>query len=97
MPGFQAVPLSGSLPLTVTFDNTSIGADQFLWEFGDGITSTLAAPTHVYTIAGNFTVTLKAANPFTAVTLVKSQYILAYHTPVVDFYAAPRVDRRRSP
>jgi len=90
VPDFQAVPISGSLPLTVTFSNTSLGADQFLWEFGDGVTSTLAAPTHVYTIAGDFTVTLTAANPFMAATLVKPQYILAYHKPVVDFYAAPR-------
>ena len=91
VPGFQAVPLSGSLPLTVTFSNTSIGADQFLWEFGDGITSTLATPTHVYTTAGHFTVTLTAANPFRTVTLVKPQFILAWHEPVAEFRATSRV------
>ena len=91
IPGFQAVPISGSLPLTVTFDDTSLGADQFLWEFGDGVTSTLATPTHVYTTAGNFTVTLTAANPFTTATLVKPQLILAYHEPVAEFHATSRV------
>ena len=91
VPGFQAAPISGSLPLTVTFSNTSIGANQFLWEFGDGVTSTLAAPTHIYTTAGNFTVTLTAANPFMTVTLVKPQYILAYHEPVAEFHATSRV------
>jgi len=31
---------------------------NYLWDFGDGTTSTLANPTHVYTTAGSYTATL---------------------------------------
>ena len=41
-----------------TFNNTSTGAATYLWSFGDGATSTLQNPTHVYTTAANFTVQL---------------------------------------
>jgi PKD repeat protein len=44
---------------TVVFTDTSEGASSWLWDFGDGDTSTLQNPTHVYTDGGNLTVTLK--------------------------------------
>jgi PKD repeat protein/subtilisin-like proprotein convertase family protein len=31
---------------------------EYLWDFGDGVTSTLEAPTHLYAAAGTYTVTL---------------------------------------
>lgn len=43
----------------VTFTSTSQGASSYLWDFGDGTTSTLQNPTHVYTSDGAKTVTLK--------------------------------------
>src|SRR5262249_9200897 len=36
---------------------------SFAWTFGDGGTSTLANPTHVYTTSGSFTVSLTATGP----------------------------------
>lgn len=45
---------------TVTFTNTSEDAFSYLWDFGDGTTSTLENPTHEYTAAGTFTVSLTA-------------------------------------
>lgn len=47
-------------PATVSFANTSVKADSYAWDFGDGATSTEANPTHLYPHSGNFTVTLKA-------------------------------------
>lgn len=47
-------------PATVSFANTSVKADAYLWDFGDGATSAEASPTHLYSHSGNFTVTLKA-------------------------------------
>ncbi len=44
----------------VTFTNTSIGAQSYFWDFGDGNTSTTANPTHTYLIDGSYTVKLKA-------------------------------------
>lgn len=54
---------SGCAPLTVVFTNTSTNALTYLWDFGDGSpTVTTFAPTHTFTAAGTFTVTLSAAN-----------------------------------
>ena len=47
-------------PSDVTFANTSVKADSYAWDFGDGGTSTEANPTHRYDRSGNYTVTLKA-------------------------------------
>ena len=56
---FTATPTSGTPPLSVIFTNTSTGDfTTSLWNFGDGVTSTLASPTHVYAAVGTYTVTL---------------------------------------
>ena len=48
--------------LTVNFTNTSTGGASYSWNFGDGGTSTEANPTHVYTSAGVYNVTLTVTN-----------------------------------
>ncbi|MFP2994282.1 PKD domain-containing protein [Spongiivirga sp. MCCC 1A20706] len=48
--------------LEYTFTNTSVGATSFMWDFGDGNTSTDESPTHVYAEAAEYTVTLTATN-----------------------------------
>lgn len=48
--------------LTVTFTNQSVGATSYLWNFGDGNTSTQANPVHTYAIGGVYTVTLTSTN-----------------------------------
>lgn len=50
---------SGSfLVATFTDQSTSNGATTYLWDFGDGNTSTLQNPTHVYATSGTYTVCL---------------------------------------
>ena len=45
------------------FTNTSTGSNlQFLWDFGDGTTSSALNPNHIYTTTGSYTVTLTASN-----------------------------------
>jgi len=71
LPGFQAPPVAqffgspivGQTPLSVTFTNLSSGATGYLWDFGDGNTSTSASPVHVYTTFGSYTVSLTASGP----------------------------------
>jgi len=42
------------------FDNTSTGADSYLWLFGDGSQSNETHPTHIFTYASSFTTILNA-------------------------------------
>jgi serine protease AprX len=48
--------------LTVTFDNDSQDADAYLWQLGDGVTTTLPAPTHTYPTPATYPVTLTVYN-----------------------------------
>lgn len=53
--------LSSSVaPATVTFKNTSTGADKYVWDFGDYTQSDKENPTHKYRFSGNYTVKLYA-------------------------------------
>ena len=53
----------------VSFDNTSINADFYLWDFGDGNTSVITSPTHQYSEDGIYTIELVAVNDCTSDTL----------------------------
>lgn len=58
--------IQGCAPYTVQFQNTSSNADAFLWDFGDGTTSTSPNPIHIYANPGIYTVKLvaySASNP----------------------------------
>jgi PKD repeat protein len=59
---FSAQPRTGNAPLEVRFDNTSSGDDivAYHWEFGDGATSDVEEPVHVYEVPGNYDVSLRA-------------------------------------
>jgi hypothetical protein len=48
---------------TMITHNTSTRASAWLWDFGDGGTSTEFEPIHVYQQTGNYTVTLQACDP----------------------------------
>lgn len=48
--------------LTANFTNTSINANVYAWDFGDGSTDFTANPSHTYAAAGTYTVTLLASN-----------------------------------
>jgi len=46
-----------------SFTNMSVNASSYLWDFGDGNSSTATSPNHVYLSAGSFSVKLKAFGP----------------------------------
>jgi PKD repeat protein len=72
---FTAAPTGGIMPLSVAFTNTSTNATSYSWTFGDGATSTLVNPSHVYTVAGTYTVTLVVSNSGGSNTITKSNHI----------------------
>ena len=45
-------------PVAITFNNTSENCDSYLWDFGNGETSSLKNPTFVFRTAGSYTVKL---------------------------------------
>ena len=45
-------------PFTWIFDNESLNAVSYAWNFGDGGTDTAENPTHTYASEGDYTVTL---------------------------------------
>ena len=57
---FDATPLTGTAPLSVSFVNNSTGTAPltYLWSFGDGTTSTAKDPPNKSYSAGTWTVTL---------------------------------------
>ena len=73
---FSASPLAGHSPLTVTFTNESGGDfNSSSWDFGDGFTSTLTHPVHLYTDIGTYTVTLTASGLGGTDTHTRTAYI----------------------
>jgi Zn-dependent metalloprotease len=59
--GFSASSnYSCEVPATVQFTNTSLNASTYLWDLGDGNSSTSASPSHTYDAVGSYTVTLVA-------------------------------------
>lgn len=71
--------------LTASFTNTSTHATSYLWEFGDGETSTAANPTHTYAEDGTYTVTLSATNDCGTVTTTQTVTIVT--PPTAGFSA----------
>lgn len=56
-------------------DQSANSPTNWLWNFGDGNTSTLQNPTHFYVLDGNYTVKLKSWNIFGTDSLTRTTYI----------------------
>ncbi|AKB38584.1 cell surface protein [Methanosarcina siciliae C2J] len=80
---FSSDKQTGSFPLTVSFKDMSFNANKFLWDFGDGNTSTEVNPVHTYTAAGSYTVTLTVENNHGEDTKVVEDYIYAVKVPTI--------------
>jgi gliding motility-associated-like protein len=71
-------PFEGCTPITAGFINASINSTDYLWNFGDGSSSSLQNPVHVYNQDGSFNVSLIAKNASCADTLLKKAVVTAY-------------------
>jgi PKD repeat protein len=94
---FSASPLSGDLPLTVKFTDTSANRPSaWKWNFGDGASSDEQNPSHTYTTAGTRFVTLRVSNHFGSDGLTRSNYITT-GTPVPPAPVIPVVVQKPKP
>ena len=59
---FQFNQGSNYAPATLTFSNQSTNAEYYIWDFGDGSTTTEESPSHIFEKAGNYAVTLTSIN-----------------------------------
>lgn len=74
----------------VNFTQLATGtATQYLWDFGDGQTSTLANPSHAYQTDGTYSVSLTAGNSQGNDTETKTDYIHVAITQTCDTFAIP--------
>jgi parallel beta-helix repeat protein len=70
-------PRSGTAPLTVYFkDNSSNSPTAWNWSFGDGTSSTLQNPKHIYSAAGSYTIKLTVTNIAGNTSTTKYNYIV---------------------
>jgi PKD repeat protein len=75
---FAVNATSGTIPCGVQFIDTSTNSPaSWTWSFGDGGTSTEQNPSHEYTSAGSYSVTLIATNSAGSDTVTKAGYITA--------------------
>ena len=82
---FRGEPISGGAPLAVKFDDKSTRTiSSWTWDFGDGGTSEVQSPLHIYKEAGNYTVTLIVDGPDGSDTETVEDYIQVVE---VDFSA----------
>lgn len=90
--GFSHNAVPGCAPMDVTFVNASTGASAYLWDFGDGSTSTAADPAHTYVNNSLFlsihTVTLTAYSP-AGCQATATQNVMVYPAPDFSFVAQP--------
>lgn len=55
---FDFVKNGECTPVEVIFQNQSLMGESYIWDFGDGTTSTETAPTHIYMSGDTFTISL---------------------------------------
>ena len=69
---------------SVTFTDASISATSWNWDFGDGSTSVLQNPSHVYNSTGNYTVTLTVSNATESDIETKTNYITVLASTLIN-------------
>lgn len=86
----QPIPLfttDATGPIVYFQNQTSYGLTNFVWDFGDGKTSTDAVPTHVYLQSGTYNVTLTATNECGSVSVTHPVTVVSPNTTQLVFTA----------
>lgn len=90
IPNFTASDSTGCFPLKIQFKDSSAAGSGTLvswqWDFGDGTLSTLQNPSHTYTRAGSFNITLRVVNSNGCSQLLnKASFIKMQNGVIADF------------
>ena len=100
--GFTSVPFLpayGCSPLSITFsDETTPAVGSWKWDFGDGDTSSIKDPTHIYQTVGVFPLSLA----ITTVDGCKGKFfqnaaVTVYAQPIANFTWNPPIGTRLDP
>lgn len=97
---FSGFPLSGCVPVNVQFNENSPDSNitGWLWNFGDGTTSTQQNPDHIYSTPGDYTVSLTLTNTYGCETILSfSDYVEAWPQPEAEFYTVPEIGKTYDP
>ncbi|WP_367390250.1 PKD domain-containing protein [Lewinella sp. LCG006] len=62
--------------LTAQFSSSVMNTDSYLWDFGDGATSTEPNPTHIYGLSGTYTVSLSITNDCGTVVITEAVSVM---------------------
>jgi len=92
-------PARGCAPYTALFENTSLAGTDFLWQFGDGTTSTNPSPTHLYANPGIYQVRLIANDTSTCNRTDTSAFftITVVPKPTASFTWSPNPPQENTP
>ncbi|HTO14229.1 MAG TPA: PKD domain-containing protein [Edaphocola sp.] len=91
-------PLSACDQTEFSFTNNAVNATSFLWNFGDGGSSTDPNPTHTYTAPGVYTLTLTVTNPASCnKTDMLTTTVTVNPIPTAAFYFTPVVAETNTP
>ena len=70
---------------TIQFQNLSNNGTSWLWDFGNGNTSTQKNPSNTYSTVGIYTISLKATNNYGSNTKTKIDYITVFSPAVLSW------------
>ncbi|RZM05865.1 MAG: PKD domain-containing protein, partial [Pedobacter sp.] len=94
-----STPPAGCAPYDAIFFNESLAGTDWLWQFGDGTTSTEENPTHTYLLPGSYRVRLIATDTSTCNRVDTSAYftILVSPKPTAAFTWTPNPPQENVP
>jgi len=85
---FSGDPLFGYVPLAVQFTDLSAGNPvSWAWQFGDGGTSNLQHPVHLYTSVGDYDVTLTVFDGTSYYERTRQAYVHVENEPLGEWLA----------
>jgi len=87
---FNATPNKGCSPATIQFNNQSTGSSlTYLWDFGNGNTSTIKNPQAIYYASGFYTIKLIVTDAKGLIdSSIRTNYIEIFKNPIADFSAS---------